>query len=151
MNRHAASDFAEVMLVFVLYSLTYLTGFLLAADLSFYRADAVLTVFGLTVLLSCARFAIRGSQRWGAFLAGVALSWSWLLIGVALLDWTVANGPSPAQASFYIAALRLLFTPEAVLVLLIPVSVVALASLLGAFLGLLIHSVRSRLRARSAI
>jgi len=143
MYRYAVGDFAEVMLVFVLYSLTYLTGFLLVADLSFYRADAVLTVFGLTALLGCARFALRGSQRWGAFLAGVALSWTWLLVGVALLDWTVANGPSPAQASFYISALRLLFTPEAVLVLLIPVSIVALASLLGAVLGLLINRMRS--------
>jgi hypothetical protein len=143
--RIALRYFVQVLLAFVLYSCSYLAGFMLIANLSFYRQDAVLSVFFLIVLVSCVRFIVRGKQDWIAFLAGVALSWIWFPIGFVVLDWAIASGPSPTETSFYTSALRLLFTPEAFLVLLIPVSVVTLATLLGASLGLLVNWVRSRL------
>lgn len=143
-------DLAEAALSFTAYTSIYVVGFLLVANLSFYRADAALVAFGLIVLLSFARFAFWGNRRLLSFLAGVFLSWGWFLIGLVLLDWAVGNCPGPTQLGFYSSALRLLVTPEALLIILAPASIVAVATLVGYSIGSLVLWLRSKLQAPNA-
>jgi hypothetical protein len=147
MQRPSIRAFWETLLAFALCSAVYWSAFLLVANLSFYWTDAAIFTFGTIVLISFVRFILWGNQGWGPLVAGVALSWAWFLIGFAVLDWAVANGPSPKQVAFYTSAMRLLVTPEALLVFMVPAGVVALATLLGYTLASLASQLRSRFTA----
>ena len=128
-----------VLVSWALHSVSLLLFVLLVSGFSFSLASAASVTLFFVFAIGFLRFSLYGGHGATQFIGGALLASLWFPLALALLDWAIGGGESPANYRFYVDIVRYAYSRETALFTWAPAAALIIVASFGGGGGLLTH------------
>lgn len=130
-------SFRGVLVSWAFHSASLLLFVFLVSGFSFSFASAASVTLFFVFVIGFLRFSLYGGHGAIQFIGGALLASLWFPLALALLDWAIGGGASPANYRFYVDTFKYTYSRETALFTWAPAAALIIVASLGGGLGLL--------------